>query len=84
MKYENCSFCNGSVKPERIDTEFWWGDRLVVFEHVPAGVCENCGEQYFRGEVYEKMVKVAQSKTEDAPRTMVVPAWDFVGVELSK
>jgi YgiT-type zinc finger domain-containing protein len=67
MKYANCSFCDGSVKPEQIETEFWWGDQLVVFENVPAGVCEVCGEQYFQGEVYDRMVKLAQVERSEIP-----------------
>ena len=51
MKRANCSFCGGKVVEENIDTEFWWREKLVAFEDVPAGVCEKCGEQYFNADV---------------------------------
>lgn len=41
--YANCSFCKGKVVEENVDTEFWWGDELLIFEGVPAGVCQECG-----------------------------------------
>ena len=76
MKYANCSFCGGKVVEENIDTEFWWGEKLVAFEGVPAGVCEKCGEQYFNADVYQKMVKLAKSKTKPE-REVIVPVWNF-------
>ncbi len=39
----------------------------------------------FRGESsYDKMVKLAQSETEDAPRKVIVPAWDPTNVGFSE
>ena len=60
MKYANCSFCGGKVKEEIISTEFWWGDKLVAFENVPAGVCEKCGEEYFSAKVYADEIAMGE------------------------
>jgi len=72
----DCSFCGGKVKEEIISTDFWWGNKLVAFENVPAGVCEKCGEEYFSAEVYQEMVNLAKSE-EKPKREVVVPVWDF-------
>ncbi|TDA69680.1 MAG: YgiT-type zinc finger protein [Clostridia bacterium] len=35
------------------------GDRLIILEGVPAGVCRQCGEHYYTAAVAKKMEKLA-------------------------
>jgi YgiT-type zinc finger domain-containing protein len=77
MSYANCSICGGKVVERHVQTEFWWGDDLMIFENVPAGVCENCGEQYFKGEIYDKITRMAEEKT-NVKREIKVPVKEFV------
>lgn len=39
-------------------------ERLKVIEHVPAGVCQQCGERYFQSSVYKAMEQLASSQVE--------------------
>jgi YgiT-type zinc finger domain-containing protein len=32
-----------------------WSEKIVIFEDVPAEVCQRCGEVYFSPEVLERM-----------------------------
>lgn len=54
-KYSDCSFCGGKVNADKVKVDFWWRDRLYIFEDVPAGVCRQCGERYFTAKVAKKL-----------------------------
>ena len=57
-----CYFCGGKVKEEEVSVDFWWGEKLVIFEKVPAEVCQQCGEKFFDATIYKEMEKVAQKE----------------------
>jgi len=61
--YHKCYFCGGKVTEKRVTVDYRWGEEFVaILKSVPAGVCEVCGEQYFKAEIVKKMEKTAQSK----------------------
>jgi YgiT-type zinc finger domain-containing protein len=61
--YQRCHFCRGEVSEQKITVDYRWGtDLLAVIKNVPAGVCEICGEQYFKADVVKAMEKTARSK----------------------
>ncbi|MBI5208232.1 MAG: type II toxin-antitoxin system MqsA family antitoxin [Candidatus Firestonebacteria bacterium] len=61
--YHKCHFCDGKVLEKRITVDYRWGkDLITVIKNVPAGICQICGEQYFKAEIVKKMEKLAQSK----------------------
>jgi YgiT-type zinc finger domain-containing protein len=60
--YNRCSLCGGEVTEKRITVDYRWGDALAaLIENVPAGVCEVCGEQYFKAEIVKAMERLAHS-----------------------
>ena len=66
-----CYFCKGSVAQQKVKVDFRWGRRLKIIENVPAGVCQQCGEQYFQSHVYKGMEKLAASRKKPAARLTV-------------
>jgi len=61
--YHKCRFCGGKVSQQTVTVDYRWGEELVtVIKNVPAGVCEVCGEQYFKAQVVKAMERVARSK----------------------
>ncbi|MFP3975692.1 MAG: YgiT-type zinc finger protein [Chloroflexota bacterium] len=44
---------------------------MVVFENVPARVCQQCGEKFFDAEVHKEMESMAQSKGKPSARISV-------------
>lgn len=61
--YHKCHFCGGQVSERKITVDYKWGENLVsVIKNVPTGVCEMCGEQYFKAEIVKAMERVAGSK----------------------
>lgn len=68
--YHRCHFCGGEVLERRVTVDYRWGDSLlVVIRNVPAGVCQVCGEQYFKADVVKEMEKLAQAK--DVPEEIL-------------
>jgi len=68
--YHKCHFCGGEVLEKRITIDYRWGDKLMaIIENVPAGVCQVCGEQYFKAEVVKEMERIATS--EERPKRML-------------
>jgi len=71
--YQKCFFCGGKVVEEKITVDYRWGEEfLAVFKNVPAGVCQVCGEQYFKAEIVKEMERVVQSK-EEAKEIIQIP-----------
>ena len=72
-EYHRCHFCKGDVVEQRVTVDYRWGEALlVVIRNVPAGVCQVCGEQYFKAEVVKEMEKLAQAQ-EEATEVIHVP-----------
>ena len=68
--YHKCHFCGGDVSERKITVDYRWGEDLVtIIKNVPAGVCEVCGEQYFKARIVKDMERVASSKKK--PKTML-------------
>lgn len=62
--YHQCHFCGGQVSEQKITVDYRWGEELItVIKNVPAGVCEVCGEKYFKAAVIKAMEKTAQSRS---------------------
>jgi YgiT-type zinc finger domain-containing protein len=68
--YHKCHFCGGEVRERRITVDYRWGEELLALvENVPAGVCQVCGEQYFKAEIVKEMEALVHSK--DKPKRLV-------------
>lgn len=58
--YHKCHFCGGEVLEKRITVDYRWGEELIaLIENVPTGVCQICGEQYFKAEIVKEMERLA-------------------------
>lgn len=54
--YDDCTFCGGRVSERRIQKPCFWGDKLVALvDWVPTGVCQQCGERYYRAAVLKRI-----------------------------
>ncbi|OGQ52067.1 MAG: hypothetical protein A3I10_01625, partial [Deltaproteobacteria bacterium RIFCSPLOWO2_02_FULL_57_26] len=58
-RYHKCCFCEGDLSERKITVDYRWGETLVtVIKNVPAGLCEVCGEQYFKAPIVKAMERV--------------------------
>jgi len=76
---KECYFCKGPLEEQRIQHIHRWGDQIIVFESVPAEVCQQCGEVYFSPEVLEMMDRAMLEDLE--PKACIsVPVFSLGGI----
>lgn len=71
-----CPVCRGRMTEMRVRHVQAWREQVVVFENVPAEVCDQCGETLFSGPVVDKLNGLLWSMP-PAPRTMEAPVYDL-------
>lgn len=80
MGFADCTFCGGEVEERRIDYDYRRRGHLLVFRNVPAGVCRQCGEKYFKPDVLKKMDENFHAifeRHEKPDQVLEVPAVSF-------
>jgi YgiT-type zinc finger domain-containing protein len=63
-----CQACGGPLSLEKINLEDYQGGKLYLMEHVPAFVCQSCGEVWVPEPImdeFEKMIETVQHKKEE-------------------
>jgi YgiT-type zinc finger domain-containing protein len=75
-QYANCSLCGGEVEEQFVDVDYRTNNKLIVIEHVPAGVCKQCSEQYYTAKVAKAMEKIAL-RPELPLKVLSVPVHQF-------
>ena len=71
-KYRDCSFCGGKVKNDRVELVYQYKGKLCLFQNVPAGVCQQCGEKYLTAKVAKETEHRIKTKEKWA-KTITVP-----------
>lgn len=72
-KYGDCSICGGQVSPKLVEKICSRQGRLTaVVQNVPAGVCTQCGERYYKAPVL-KHLDVLLDATRRKPKYITVP-----------
>ena len=75
--FGDCTFCGGEVEPQQIEYDYRRRGHLLVISNVPAGVCRQCGEKYFKPDVLKKMDEAYHDifdRHKEPERTLVIPA----------
>jgi len=71
-----CVFCGSAVKEQTVTFSYEEGGRHLIVEHVPAEVCEKCGEKTYSPKVTDELLKFA--KDEFKPKKVIeVPVFDY-------
>lgn len=79
-EYDDCSFCGGRVSERRVQKACWWGDKLLaIMDNVPAGVCEQCGERYYKAKVLKSIESLLKEK-KTFDQQVCVPFASYQGV----
>lgn len=75
-EYDDCTFCRGRVTERRIQKPCYWGDKLIALvDRVPTGVCEQCGERYYRAAVLKRIE--ARLKLRRTARQIRLPVLEY-------
>jgi YgiT-type zinc finger domain-containing protein len=76
MRFDRCEYCDGAVEARRVTLDLRRGARMYVFRNVPVGVCRECGERYYPGQVLEHLDEVIRAGVKSAA-TIRVPTFDY-------
>jgi len=76
---KKCYFCGGEIIKKKIRHIHQWGDKIVIFEDIPAEVCKQCGEVYFAPNIVETMDK-GTMQAEKSKESIRVPVISFTGL----
>ncbi len=75
-KFGDCSFCGGEVRSDTVEMDYRYKGQLYIFQDVPAGVCQQCGEKYLIGKVLKEIERRIQAKNQ-WKKTISVPVNKF-------
>jgi len=78
--YGDCSFCGGEVEEKNIEYDYRRQSHLLIVSNVPAGVCRQCGEKYFKPGILKKMDQVYHDifdRHQIPERVVEIPAVSF-------
>jgi YgiT-type zinc finger domain-containing protein len=57
----NCFICKqGQTQPGSVTVTLERGQTTIVFKHVPAHICDNCGEAYIDERTTDRLMKDAE------------------------
>jgi YgiT-type zinc finger domain-containing protein len=73
---ERCEYCNGAIKEKMTDLSRKVKGKYVVIEHVPTGVCSECGTRYYSANVLKKIEETISGRRK-AKRELQVPVYSF-------
>lgn len=71
-KYGDCSLCGGEVLEDRVELDYRHRGQLYIFQNVPAGVCQQCGEKYLIAAVAKEIEYRIRTK-QTWEKTIAVP-----------
>jgi len=75
--YDDCAYCGGKVSEKNIKKANFWGEELTALvDNVPAGVCGQCGEKYYKAEVLKIIEKILKERSALVSQ-ICVPIADF-------
>jgi YgiT-type zinc finger domain-containing protein len=66
--------CPGEYEQREVVRAVRQGDRIIVVEHIPAEVCDVCGDVLFTPETIERLEALRQTT---APPAGTVPLYEF-------
>ena len=73
----DCTYCGGEVVEQTIDYDYPRQKNLMIVTNVPASVCRQYGEKYFKPHVLKRMDSVYHGifeRHEKPERMLTIPA----------
>lgn len=75
---EYCEYCNGLIVEEIVDLPRKVGERYVLIQGVPAGVCTECGTRYYAANVLKTVEEIVRGRVQ-AERKISMAVYSLVG-----
>ena len=71
-----CVFCGGDIQEKIVTVVKEHKGEVLIVEHVPAGVCTQCGEREYEAEVAAKLERILKDH-KAVQKEKLVPVADF-------
>ena len=71
-----CDVCGSPMDEQMVTYTIQLEQKLVVVEHVPAKVCDQCGERLFSPDTVERLQKTVWEQRSPS-RMLQTPVFDF-------
>jgi len=79
MTYGRCE-CGGDIVEKRISLIRRYNGNPIEFQNVPVGICINCGERIYKGEILQKLEEQARDRRHII-KEITLPVAEFQGEE---
>ena len=76
MRRDLCEYCDGRLEYRHVRAPFHYKSSIIYIDHIPAWVCEKCGERYFDASVYKQLEVIARHRSK-IRKTVSFPLADF-------
>ena len=73
---ERCEYCNGLIVEKRGDLTRKVGEKYVLIENVPAGVCTECGTRYYAANVLKTVEETIRGRRK-AEREVLITVYSL-------
>lgn len=71
---EACEYCNGPINDKNVTLLRRFKEAYVLFEQVPAGVCQECGTRYYAANILKRIEESLHGQ-QAAEREVVVSVY---------
>jgi len=71
-----CVFCGGRVESKMVTFSYEDDDKHLLVEHVPAEVCDKCGEKTYSPDVADELLRFAGNEFSPV-KVIEVPVYDY-------
>ena len=59
---EHCEYCNEIIVEKTVDLPRKVGEKYILIENVPVGVCKGCGTRYYAANVLKNIEMTIQGR----------------------
>ena len=73
---EVCEYCGGSIVEKQVTLHRHIHGKYLIFEHVPAGVCQQCGTRYYAANTLKRIEETVRGR-QKAEREVLVPVYSM-------
>lgn len=74
-----CEYCEGTVRPRKVEREAFKHQRgFVILEDIVIGVCEQCGNRYYSSDILHTVHEIATGDRQPE-RTESIPVGHISG-----
>ena len=73
---EVCEYCGGPIVEKQVTLHRRIHGKYLIFEHVPAGVCQQCGTRYYAANTLKRIEETVRGR-QKAEREVLVPVYSM-------